>query len=102
MWSSWPGRLFATSVLGACEIGNFARAKSLSEDEFGSRHQPMREVIALGVIREAFGRNRLQLFLKLVQIFGAPHFRQIRKTKNEVSKTKLFCEQPAQVFQQGG
>ena len=81
------------------KVRDLSRPQLGRQSEFGSRHEPMRKVVALGVIGEAFGRNRLQLFFELIQVLRAAYFFQIGQTKDEVAKTELLGENPAQVFQ---
>src|SRR5260370_24736598 len=49
------GDEIAAQVLGTIEVGNLARPQLGRESEFGARHQPVREVIALRVVHEAIG-----------------------------------------------
>ena len=61
----------------------------------------MRKVIALGVVCEAFRRNRLQYLLELIQVGGAGYFLQIGQAKDEIAESNLLGKNAAQILQQG-
>ena len=58
-------------VLHRSEVADLARPQLLRQRKLGARHQPMREVIALGVIDQALFRDGAQQVLQLVQVGGA-------------------------------
>ncbi len=92
----------AAEMLGAGEIRNFSWAELGCQGELGARHQPMGEVVALGVEDYALRRNGLQLLFQFVHVFRSSDFVEIGQTKYEVSKAELLGEDLAQVFEQCG
>ena len=50
----------------------------------------MRKVVALSVVGEAFGGNRLQLLFEFVQIFRAAYFFRIWQAKYEIAEAEVL------------
>src|ERR1700686_3361357 len=92
----------APQMFRAGKIRNFSRAELGRQRKLGACHQPMGKVVALRVKDDAFRRNRLHLFLQLIQVFRPPNFTRVRQTKHEVAKAELLGQYTWQVFQQGG
>ena len=55
-------------ILQAAKSRNLARAQLLRQRKFGARHEPVREVIALGVISELSSGTVRNSCLELVQV----------------------------------
>src|ERR1017187_6105861 len=92
----------APQVLSVLEVGNFARPQLLGEGKLGARHQPVREVVALGVVFNAFGRDRRQLGLQFVQVTGAPDLGlAVGEAEDEVAEARLVHQHAPQIAQQG-
>src|ERR1035437_6017793 len=92
------GDEIAPQVLGVLEVGNFARPQLLCQSKLGARHQPVREVIALGVVLNAFRRNRRQLGLQFVQVNRAPDLSlAVGEAEDEVAEAHLINHDAAQV-----
>src|ERR1019366_7795740 len=88
----------APQVLGVREVGNFPRPQLLGQGELGARHQPVREVVALGVVFNALGRDRRQL----VQVTGAPDLGfAVGEAEDEVAEARLVHQHAPQIAQQG-
>ena len=65
------GNQVVAQVFVGAKVSDLARPQLLRQGEFGARHQPMREVVALAVVGEAFLRNRMQQGLQRIQVGGA-------------------------------
>ena len=59
-------------------------------------------MVALRVVHQTLGRNRLQLFFQFVQIFGASHLALVGQAEDEIAESEVIGENAAQVFQQRG
>ena len=89
-------------MFGAGEIRNFSRAQFGRQREFGARHQPVGEVVALRVKDDAFRRDDLQLLFQFVHILGSSHFAPIGQTKHEVAEAELLGQDPRRSFSSVG
>ena len=89
------GDQIIAQVLGAGEVGNFPGTKFLGESKFGSRHQPMRKMIPLGVVGHAFRGHLLQHGFQAAEIARASNFRKIRQPENKITESKFFHEDAA-------
>ena len=89
-------------MLRTTEVGDLAWPQLSRQREFGPCHQPVREVVTLGVVDDAFGWDRLQLLFQFVQVFGAPHFALVGHPEHEVAESEMVGQNAAQIPQQRG
>ena len=92
----------AAQILQAAEIGDRARPQLLRQSKFCARHQPVREVIPLSVVRQTLFRNRMQQGLQGIQVSRAPHLRAIRMMKHEIAEAHFLRQNAAQIAEQRG
>src|SRR3974390_935704 len=78
----------AAQMFRSIEVRDFARPELGRERELRTRHQPMRKVIALRMVHQAIGGQRLQGLFQLVQILGSSYFSLVGHTKNEIAETE--------------
>jgi hypothetical protein len=60
----------------------------------------VRKVIALRVIHETVGGDRLQLLFQFIQIGGASDLTLVGQAEDEISEAELISENAPQIFQQ--
>src|SRR5579862_6610026 len=90
----------AAKVFRAIEVGYLAGPKFGRQGKFRTRHQPMREVIALRVIHKAVGGDGFQRLLQFVQILGAADLALVGHTKDEIAESERISQNAPQIFQQ--
>ena len=89
-------------MLGTGEIGDLARSQLLRQGKLRTSHKPVREVVALGVVDDAFRGNLLEHRFKGAEVGGAAHFRQVGQTKKKSPNPNCSVNDAAQIGKQGG
>ncbi|OLB61200.1 MAG: hypothetical protein AUI11_10665 [Acidobacteria bacterium 13_2_20CM_2_66_4] len=90
----------APQVLDRVEVRDLARAQLVREREFGARLEPAREVVPLGVVRDALGRHPGHALLELAEIARAHHLAAVRQAKHEVAERQLIDHEPPELLEQ--
>ena len=90
----------APQVFVRREVGHLPRAHALRQRELGARLQPLREVVALGVVGDALARHDAQQLLERLQVARAAHLGAAGPAEDEVAESEAFDHEPPQVVQE--